>query len=84
LRGEAFNVLNHANFMTTAAMTALGNLNFGRITSARDPRQIQIAAKLIFDSRRMAELIQTALSHSPLLLGREHEKLGAKPGRVGI
>ena len=48
LRGEAFNVLNHANFMTTTALTALGNANFGRITSARDPRQIQIAAKLIF------------------------------------
>ena len=48
LRGEAFNVLNHANFSTSVAMTALGNANFGRITSARDPRQIQVAAKLVF------------------------------------
>jgi len=48
LRGEAFNVLNHANFNTIPAMTALGNPIFGRITSARDPRQIQIAAKLVF------------------------------------
>jgi hypothetical protein len=48
LRGEAFNVLNHANFNTSAAMTALGNANFGRITGARDPRQIQVAVKLVF------------------------------------
>jgi len=48
LRGEAFNVLNHANFNTSVAMTALGNANFGRITQARDARQIQVAAKLVF------------------------------------
>jgi hypothetical protein len=46
LRGEAFNVLNHTNF--NAPVTALGNANFGRILGARDPRQIQIAAKLMF------------------------------------
>lgn len=46
LRGEAFNVLNHANF--NAPTVALGNANFGRILGARDPRQIQIAAKLVF------------------------------------
>ncbi len=46
LRGEAFNILNHANF--NAPTTALGNANFGRILGARDPRQIQIAAKLTF------------------------------------
>jgi len=46
LRGEAFNVLNHTNL--NAPNTAFGNVNFGRILSARDPRQIQIAAKLVF------------------------------------
>jgi len=46
LRGEAFNVLNHTNF--NAPTTALGNANFGRILSARDPRYIQVAAKFIF------------------------------------
>ena len=46
LRGEAFNVLNHANF--NAPTVALGNANFGRILGARDPRQIQIAAKVVF------------------------------------
>jgi hypothetical protein len=46
LRGEAFNILNHANF--NAPNVILGNANFGRILTARDARQIQIAAKLAF------------------------------------
>jgi len=46
LRGEAFNFFNHANF--NAPTVALGNANFGRILGARDPRQIQIAAKVTF------------------------------------
>lgn len=46
LRGEAFNVLNHASF--NAPNTALGNANFGKILGARDPRQIQLAAKIVF------------------------------------
>ncbi len=46
LRGEAFNVLNHTNY--NAPTVALGNANFGRILGARDPRNIQIGAKLIF------------------------------------
>ncbi len=46
LRGEAFNVMNHANF--NAPTVALGNANFGRILGARDPRQIQVAGKLMF------------------------------------
>jgi hypothetical protein len=46
LRGEAFNVTNRANF--NAPITALGNVNFGRILSARDARQVQVAAKFVF------------------------------------
>ena len=46
IRGEAFNVLNHANF--NAPTTALGNANFGKILGARDPRNIQLGAKLTF------------------------------------
>ncbi len=46
VRGETFNVLNHANF--NAPTTAFGNPNFGKILGARDPRQIQLGAKLVF------------------------------------
>ncbi len=46
LRGEAFNVLNHANF--NAPTASLGNVNNGRILGARDPRNIQIGAKFVF------------------------------------
>jgi len=46
LRGEAFNVLNHTNFNSPTVL--LGNFNFGKILGSRDPRQIQIAAKLVF------------------------------------
>jgi hypothetical protein len=46
LRGEAFDFFNHTNF--NAPTVALGNANFGKILGSRDPRQIQIAAKLVF------------------------------------
>jgi len=46
VRGEAFNVVNHANF--GAASTNLSSANFGRITSAGDPRILQFALKLHF------------------------------------
>jgi hypothetical protein len=46
LRGEAFNAFNRANF--NAPVAALGNPNFGRITGARDPRNIQLGAKFVF------------------------------------
>src|SRR5262249_42631976 len=46
LRGEAFNLFNHTNF--NAPTVALGNANFGKILGARDPRQIQLAAKVTF------------------------------------
>ena len=45
-RAEFFNVLNHTNLNNPA--TAVTSGTFGRITSARDPRIIQMALKLYF------------------------------------
>lgn len=45
-RVEAFNVLNHPNFMAPNAN--LFGSNFGRITTAMDPRILQAAVKLTF------------------------------------
>jgi hypothetical protein len=53
-RAEAFNALNHANYLlpnTTFTPDAQGrnaNPNFGVITSARDARIIQLGLKLLF------------------------------------
>ena len=46
-RAEAFNVLNHTNFNNPAS-TSLTSGVYNQITSARDPRQLQLALKLIF------------------------------------
>ena len=46
-RAEAFNVLNHTNFDGFSSLR-LGSSFFGQIDSARDPRIIQVALKLIF------------------------------------
>lgn len=46
LRWETFNVFNNANFEGVSA--ALGAGNFGQVVSARDPRTMQIGAKLDF------------------------------------
>ena len=46
LRFEFFNLFNHAQFLSPS-----GNVNsslFGRVTSARAPRYIQLAARFIF------------------------------------
>ena len=54
LRAEAFNAFNNVNLGAPNASFGAGanglnnNSNFGRITSARDARIIQLAAKLIF------------------------------------
>ena len=57
LRGEAFNLFNHVNpgdpTTTTGALiggvdATLSDSNFGQITSALDPRILQIAAKFTF------------------------------------
>jgi len=45
-RAEAFNVLNHLN--PGIPGTILTNSNFGKITSAADPRILQLALKYVF------------------------------------
>ena len=45
-RAEFFNAFNHANFGSPG--TALGNANFGVISSALDPRIIQFGLKILF------------------------------------
>ncbi len=46
-RAEAFNVLNHTNLNNPASLSLTSGV-YNRITSARDPRQLQLALKLIF------------------------------------
>jgi hypothetical protein len=45
-RAEAFNLLNHTNFNNPS--TTFTSTLFSKITTARDPRNIQLALKLIF------------------------------------
>ncbi len=46
LRAEVFNLFNHPNF--NLPDNFLGSPTFGQITSARDPRHIQLGIKLLF------------------------------------
>jgi hypothetical protein len=46
LRAEAFNVFNHTNF--GGMSTTFASTNFGQLTGAGDPRNMQLAAKFIF------------------------------------
>jgi hypothetical protein len=46
LRGEAFNVFNHTNFRTLSVNVTAAN--YGQVTAVRDPRTIQLGAKLSF------------------------------------
>lgn len=46
VRGETFNFLNHTNY--AGISTGLGATNFGQVTSAREPRRIQLGLKLGF------------------------------------
>ena len=51
LRGEAFNVLNHTNWAgvcTNASGSGCAPYTFGAVTSARDPRILQVAGKINF------------------------------------
>jgi hypothetical protein len=45
-RAEGFNVFNHTNFSNPNA--SLGNPNFGKLTSARDPRILEFVLRLQF------------------------------------
>lgn len=47
LRAELFNVLNRANFFSSAAFD-VGSLNFGRITTTYDPRIVQFGVRYDF------------------------------------
>jgi hypothetical protein len=47
LRGEAFNLLNHTN-LGSPGVTSTTSSTFGKITSARDNRIMQIAGKITF------------------------------------
>jgi hypothetical protein len=45
-RGETFNTFNHTQFHDVN--TSFGNTNFGQVTSAYDPRIIQLGLKFLF------------------------------------
>jgi hypothetical protein len=46
LRGEYFNAFNHTNF--SGVDSGIEDANFGQVTSAHEPRRIQLGAKLNF------------------------------------
>jgi hypothetical protein len=46
LRGEAFNIFNHTNFRTI--ISTITSATYGQVSAVRDPRTIQIGAKLTF------------------------------------
>ncbi len=49
IRGEAFNILNRANFFSGQRSTFnINSNNFGRITSTFDPRIVQFVGRIEF------------------------------------
>ncbi len=48
LRFEFFNLFNHTQFNPSGTTTDISSTDFGRILRARDPRLIQLAAKIYF------------------------------------
>jgi len=49
IRAESFNVFNHTNPATlNVSGTSTDNASFGQVTAVRDPRRIQIGAKILF------------------------------------
>jgi len=47
LRWEVFNIFNHTNF-TTFSSTNITSSTYGQVNATRDPRTMQLGAKLIF------------------------------------
>ena len=51
-RADAFNIWNHTQFRgdinAGGISTALGSSNFGQVTSAYDPRTLQLGVKVVF------------------------------------
>jgi hypothetical protein len=47
-RAEAFNALNHTNFAADGVVTTVNDPRFGTVTSASEPRDVQLALKFIF------------------------------------
>jgi hypothetical protein len=48
-RAEAFNVFNHAQFNApSGSISNSGKGGFGYVTTARDPRIMQVALKVVF------------------------------------
>jgi hypothetical protein len=45
-RGEFFNIFNHTNF--SGVSTAVGSGTYGQITSARDPRIVELVLRYEF------------------------------------
>jgi len=45
-QAEAFNFVNHTNFLQPTGN--IGSATFGRITSARDPRLVQLTLRYFF------------------------------------
>ena len=45
-RGEGFNFVNHTNFLNPSGN--IGSATFGRVTTARDPRLVQLTLRYFF------------------------------------
>ena len=48
LRADVFNAWNHTQLGPATATTLISNVNAGRVTSTRPPRQIQLSLRVIF------------------------------------
>ena len=46
LRFESFNTFNHTQYKSVN--TSFGNSQFGQVTSAQDPRNLELGGKFVF------------------------------------